>query len=423
MPAVTYISDPPDSSATDGHQPQRIELDEWEQKDFRISHSVLSDLAKCQKKVLRVQILPSGLTRVKAGPFVGRIRLGTCDVVLRPKRPVPSLMILLAEVYELTHLIPELAAYSTSPEIVDLLVHIFIREVDKLVRRGLKRTYVNCEEDLVAIRGRVDVRKTFALHMRARPLARCSYEEFTVDGLENRTLLAALSAIASNASIVQARRRAAHKLTGDFTGVQKTSVLAGNSEKIACDRLSAHYEPVLRLAQIILASMGLANNFGGVDASGFLLNMNTLFEQFVYRRLDRTLSKDGISVRGQLTFAFDRAEQAEIRPDLVIQSREGMRIVADTKYKDKPGAHPNDLYQMLAYCRILCVKHGVLITLGDHATRRFEVCDGETKIEVVPVNLDGSLLDVERSIVRLTHHFRDRMTAPVGSASDQSKQP
>jgi len=413
MPATT--STPIQAApSTEGEKRYRIELKEWESKDFWLSQAALSDLVRCESKVLGVQILPGGATRVTAGPFVGRLRLGLCDIVLLPKRPIPSLLTLLSEVHELTHLVPELAGYATTPEVVDLLVQVFIRQVNELVRQGLKRTYVNRDEDLVFIRGRINVRQTFALHMRARPLARCSYEDFTLDGVENRTLLAALSAVASNASLLQVRRRAARKLTGDFVGVRSAPLLASDVKQIACDRLSAHYEPVLRLAKIILASMGLANDFGATGTNGFILNMNSLFEQFIYRRLFRMLGADGIAVRRQLTVPFDEDEQAEIRPDLLIQSRRGKRIVADTKYKDKKGAEPADLYQMLAYCRVLRVNHGILITLGEHTTRGYEVCDGQTTIEVVPVDLDGSVLDVERSIVRLANQFRERLTTPIG---------
>jgi len=386
-----------------------IELKEWEPKEFWLSPLALADLARCESKVLRVQVLPSGAARVTAGPFVGRLRLGRCDVVLRPKRPIASLLTLLAEVHELTHLVPELAGYTTTAEIVDLLVQIFLRQVDDLVRQGLKRTYVNRAEELVAIRGRLDVRRTDALHMRARALAWCSYEDFTLDSIENRVLLATLFAIASNGSILQARRRVAHKLTGDFVGVQEVPMLPRDVGKVKCDRLSTHYEPVLRLAQIILSSMGLANDFGGVGTNGFLLNMNSLFELFIYRRLRRLLAENGIAVRRQLTYAFDEERQADIRPDLLIQSHHGKRIVADTKYKDKKDPEPADLYQMLTYCRVLRVTHGILITLGDRAARRYSVRDGETTIEVVPVNLDGCLLDVDRSIVRLANQLRERL--------------
>ena len=64
---------------------------------------------------------------------------------------------------------------------------------------------------------------------------------------------------------------------------------------------------------------------------------------------------------------------------------------------------------MLTYCRVLRVRHGILITIGDRAPRRYIVRDGETTIEVVPVNLDGNLLDVDRSIMSLADQLRERL--------------
>ena len=400
------------TSSTMGEVRHRIEIKEWESKDYFIPQTAVLDLTRCQSKVLSLQMLPSGAARLTAGPYVGRMRFSKVDIVLRPKRPMPSLLTLLAEVHELTDLVPELAGYQTTPEIVDLLIQIFLRQVDDLVRSGLKRTYVNREEELVPVRGRLDVRRTFALHMRARARVWCSFEDYTLDGIENRALLAALLAIASNGVLLQARRRVAHKLTGDFAGVSAVPMMAKDVGAINCDRLSAHYEPVLRLAQVILASMGLSNDFGGVESNGFMLNMNRLFEQFIYRRLYHLLSPDGIAVNEQRQFAFDEQQQAVIKPDLVLQSPRGRRLVADTKYKDKRDPEPADLYQMLTYCRVLHVTHGILITLGNHATRRYRVHDGETTIEVVPVNLDGSVADVHASVDALAGQIRERLQSP-----------
>ncbi|PHR90086.1 MAG: hypothetical protein COA78_35445 [Blastopirellula sp.] len=357
-------------------------------------------------------MLPSGATRLTAGSYVGRMRFNDVDVVIRPKRSMPSLLTLLAEVHDLTNLVPELAGYQTTPEIVDLLIQIFLRQIDGLVRSGLKRTYVNCEEELVPVRGRIDVPRSLALHMRGRARVWCSFEDFTLNCVENQALLAALLAISPNGGLLQARRRVAHKLSGDFVGVSALPMTAKNVQAINCDRLSKHYEPVLRLAQVILASMGLSNDFGGVESNGFLLNMNSLFEKFIYRRLLHLLSPDGITVNEQSNFAFDEQQQAIIRPDLVIQSPRGLRLVADTKYKDKYKPEPADLYQMLAYCRVMHVTHGILITLGNRETRRYSVCDGETTIEVIAVNLDGSIQDIHASVDTLACQIRERLKMP-----------
>jgi len=384
-----------------------VEVKEWDWVDLIMPHSAIADLTRNVEKVVSVQLLPSGRVRLAASSFVGRLRLGSVDLLLRPKLPIPSLLALLAEVHELARLVPDFAGFQQTPEIVDLLIHVFLNQVDYLAQRGLKRTYVNFDEEIIPVRGRLDVRRTFALHMRAKPKVWCMFDEYTLDGAENRALLATLRAISSNSSFSQQRRRVAHKLMTDFVGVADVRLHASQVESIVCDRLTSHYEPALRLARLILASMGLANEFGGVESSGFLLNMNELFEQFVFRRLSALLGSRGISVRRQVTMPFDEFTYATIRPDLVIQAKSGRRMVADTKYKATGKPDREDLYQMLAYCRVMGIDRGLLITAGERTSRTYAVRDGETTIDVVSVDLDGTIANIQKSIEYLAEWIRN----------------
>lgn len=384
----------------------RAEVKEWGTVDLMLSPTAIADLARNQDKVIRLQPLPNGKTRLKAGAYVGRLRLGSIDLVVKPKLPIPSLLTMLAEAHELTRLIPQFAGFQQTDEIADLLLHVFLNQVDSLVQRGLKRTYVNFEDELVPVRGRMDVRRTFALHQQAKPKVWCSFDDHTLDGIENQTLLLTLRLISSSAAFLQHRRRIAHRLTMDFVGVSDVAWLPKQITPVVCDRLSSHYEPALRLARMILDSMGLANDFGSAESSGFLLRMHDLFERFVGRRLATLLGSHGISVHRQVSLPFDREKQAEIRPDLLIQAKNGHRMVADTKYKDVSAPEPGDLYQMLAYCRVMKIKRGLLIVAGKSSPTAYHVRDGETTIQVQSIDLDGPIAAVNKSVDELANWIR-----------------
>ncbi len=394
-----------------------ISIEEWNSVDRELPASAVVDLTRDAQAAVGVQLRPNGVARLTARSFVGRLRLGSVDILLKPKLPMPSVLTLLAEVHELTRLLPNFAGFRQTPEIVDLLIHVFLNQVDYLTQRGLKRTYVDCDEEIVPVRGRLDVRRTSALHMRAKPKVWCMFEEYSLDGAENRALLATLRAISSNTSMSQQRRRVAHKLTADFVGVADVKLHASQVESIVCDRLASHYEPALRLASLILASMGLANEFGGVKSSGFLVNMNELFERFVFRRLSALLSSQGITVRRQVTERFDKSSDSMIRPDLVIQAKSGRRMVADTKYKTGERPEAADLYQMLAYCRVMRINQGLLITAGDRRPRTYVVCDGQTTIDVLSVDLGGAITNIHKSMEVLAGWIRNQLEVERGGPS------
>ena len=165
------------------------------------------------------------------------------------------------------------------------------------------------------------------------------------------------------------------------------------------------------LHQVRQLSLAYLKLMGGVQSSGFLLSMHDLFERFVFRRLSGLLSAHGLVVRGQLTMPFDADGQATIRPDLVIHTNNRIRLVADTKYKDVSAPEPADLYQMLAYCRVMKIDYGLLITAGKQTPMTYRVSDGETVIDVRSVDLDGPIADVNKSVEALATWIRKHVTS------------
>jgi hypothetical protein len=58
-------------------------------------------------------------------------------------------------------------------------------------------------------------------------------------------------------------------------------------------------------------------------------------------------------------------------------------------------------YQMLAYCRILNIPTGFLITAGDETGTVYKVHDGQTTIKVLPVDLSGTMREVDAAVMEL----------------------
>ena len=50
---------------------------------------------------------------------------------------------------------------------------------------------------------------------------------------------------------------------------------------VTFDRLNAHYREVVALARLILRHWAFEADRGGIRAAGFLMNMNTVFQEFV----------------------------------------------------------------------------------------------------------------------------------------------
>lgn len=379
----------------------RIELKEWEQTDRLLSGTAIRDLLRISSSVVRVQTLPDGKLRLQAGSYVGRLRLGSVSLRITPKTPIRSLLWVMAEAYDLVRLDPYLVGYGTDADLSELFADIYLRHVERVIRQGLKRNYIEQENELVAVRGRIEWPQTIDRHLRGKPRVFCRYEDFTLDGPENRLLLAAIRAIEGNRSLSVVRRNLAHRVAEEFVGVRDDMPTLMGFPPAARDRLNQHYHPSLELAALILQGTGMSLQCGAADGAGFLLDMNSLFERFVSSKLTKFLVGRGTRVSSQRSSSFDRAGYATIRPDLLIRDESGRRLVADAKYKVGENVDSADLYQMFSYCGVLQVSHGLLLTVGKAAGRRYVVNDGRTTIETFPLDLSGSPAEFDGALHRL----------------------
>jgi 5-methylcytosine-specific restriction enzyme subunit McrC len=306
--------------------------------------------------------------------LVGVLPLGDGWVVrIQPKLPVASVAAMLAEVYDL----PSLRLHREGPAVgeadalLDPLAQVFARRVLVRSRRGLLRRYVEEEDELAAVRGRIDVPASLRLGVRGRPALRCRYQELTCDVGDNQILLAALVLLARSRALSAPTRaqveEATRLLAVDITlrPVRPAECLGRDY-----DRLNIDYRELHHLARFFLAH--LSSDLGDQAAGApFTLDMAHLFERFVAGRL-RAALPDHLRLlehpRLDLADDDDRSN-----PDLVIKDRAGGPVaVLDTKYKDGGKLARSDLHQIVFYATALRCRVAGLVyphALGDPALR------------------------------------------------------
>ena len=170
--------------------------------------------------------------------------------------------------------------------------------------------------------------------------------------------------------------------------------------EIRFDRLNEHYRSVVGLARLVLRHSAFESGRGDVRASGFLMNMNDLFQEFVTAALrealgvsDRTLRSDS-GVRG---VTLDEESNVQLMPDLSWWDDATCTFVGDAKYKNlTTKAAPNaDLYQLLAYATALDLPGGLLVyAQGEADTASYRVRHSGKSLQVVALDLSGTLDEV-----------------------------
>jgi 5-methylcytosine-specific restriction enzyme subunit McrC len=341
-----------------------VEVAAWETAEV-VGLSV--EQARALSATRAVAVAPSltgGTWSVSAGPWVGVLRAADVELRIRPRITIARLMYLLGYVQDPDAWRDDPVALDDQPDLWPAMAEVFLRRAERALERGLLQGYRTEESSQMVMRGRL--RESEQLRYRAGlaiPLE-VRFDEYDVDIAENQLIRAATVRLLRVPGLGRASIRRLRHLLGRMADVRP--LVPGQSMPTTPpSRLNAHYQPVLTLARMILLSRSVDVLDAGVRATGFLVNMNAVFEEFVTTALTHALRPwGGRCVAQDTRYRLDQAGLIPLRPDLVRYGADGRpQAVIDAKYKaEKPAGYPNaDVYQLLAYCTATRLKAGHLI--------------------------------------------------------------
>lgn len=344
---------------------------------------------------------------ITPGSYVGALRLGDLDIEIRPKVPVENLMFLLSHASEHQKLLPVPATVTAAPTVHEAAAGWFDILISRAFRRGILQGYRLEERDLIGLRGRA----LFDEQLRRRPLQllphACRYDDYTEDTEQNRVLRATLRLLLS---MPLRSRDLKRRLTAHEAELERVRVVHYDARHLPAfrfDRLNEHYRPVLELALLLLAGQAPTLRIGRHEVRALLFDMNSVFETFVHRALQRTLRLDDRSFppqcRGHAVY-LDLAHSIKLQPDLSWWHLGRCIWVGDAKYKRVArGSEPNaDVFQALSYCHGTGLRRATLIYASDlGAAREIRVKEGSVVLELAGIDLSQAPHSLLQQIDRL----------------------
>jgi 5-methylcytosine-specific restriction enzyme subunit McrC len=251
--------------------------------------------------------------------------------------------------------------FATRMPLLEVFIAEFLRAVEHLVKRGLRSDYRAQQDNLFALRGKLQMAAHLRHNLCRRDRFFAEFDEFSPNRPENRLLHAALRRVlAWTAS--QANQQLARELCFVFAEVPASEHPATDFQRVRLDRGMAHYEGALAWARLILEDESPLTGAGGHLAPSLLFPMEAVFEAFVAKHLVRQL-EGGFTLRTQArSLSLVRHLEQNwfrLKPDLLVQASKANRLVLDTKWKlidgqqatgsDKYGLDQGDFYQLHAY--------------------------------------------------------------------------
>lgn len=393
-----------------------VELIEYESREIPLAPAAQRLLASLAGNRLTVGVgSSSGMCRVTATQFVGTIVTPECSLLIRPKVSLENLFALLGVGLPADAWRSEQFAFGGSRDLLRELSQFFARSVQHATAAGLLHAYRTENERLVGVRGRIDLAAQIRRPGDASRIA-CTFDEYTVDVIENRVLKTACRRLLQVAGVQFEVRRVLRQAIATFEDVTDGPVRAEAIDWIVFTRLNRHYQPALRLAQLILRNLSLLDQAGTHGASAFLVDMNDLFQRYMTDGLSKAL-RGRLELVSEPDVRLGTNRRITMYPDLVFR-RTGVDVFAgDLKYKlaeDGRGRNA-DYYQLLAYLTALNLPRGVLIycqTTGEAPSRRVEVIhSGGKELLTYSVDLTGSRRELDEAVHKLANWIVMEATA------------
>ena len=387
-----------------------VVLSEYGSEVLDLSHEQAAILQRTG--FFNVTAAPNARWRVTATSFVGTVNLGDLKVLVRPKINPENLFLLLEPGLPAGAWQQEAFDYEISSDLLPSVIAFFARTVETTLGRGVLRSYRSRSESLVALRGRLDLAGQFRRAGVLTPIA-STFDDFTDDIAENQVLRQAIRLALRVPKIHGDDRRRLLAQLAALADVSDVPVTPAAVDGLTITRLNQHYEPALRLANLLLKNLSLRDRHGTTSASAFMVDMNDLFQRFVTERLRREL-RGHLDVIDEPAQYLGRGKQVLMKPDLVFRGLAGANVyVGDVKYKltDDATGRSSDYYQLLAYTTALDLAEGVLIYCrqsGRQAESAVTVRHAEKRLVVRGVDLTGSPDEVHEELAQLASWITQR---------------
>ena len=396
---------------------RRIDLREYEASEpYRLSVQERDDLREMLPSLTVEPALgESDAYRLRSGSTVGALEIGGLSVLIQPKIGIPQLLSLACYAMGMfKHQERRWFDFETQSALPDTLAMALAAAARRAFARGLLHGYLTHEEALPTVRGRIrfddQLRRRFGLPLPVE----VRYDEFTDDILANRLVKAAVARLGGMRLRSQKARRDLGRIAGLLDNVSLVEFPPNSLPEVSFDRLNQHYRDVVGLSRLILRHSAFQSSRGTVRAAGFLIDMNTLFQEFVTQALRDELRVSDRVFRSEHRLPLDTQGHVRIEPDLSWWDGGVCTFVGDAKYKNVTGerAPSADLYQLLAYATALDLPGGLLVyAQGEAESAEYEVRHAGKRLEVAALDLSGTLDEVLASVRRLAqsvHALRDQ---------------
>ena len=289
--------------------------------------------------------------------------------------------------------------------LLDIFIRMFLDEVFRLVKHGLRSSYETIAENRSFFKGKILFSEQLKHNFSHKERTFTEFDEFTPNCPENRLVKSTLMLLYKQTH--SSRNKTDIKtLLAAFDNVPSSTDYTGDFSKAG-----KSYGTLLLWCQIFLTRKSFTSFSGSGVAFALLFPMETLFERYVAVQLKKILPAEEflISIQDKTHYLFlSPSKKFLLRPDIVITRKcDNAIFICDTKWKllsshtANLGISQADMYQMFAYQKKYNAKNiTMLYPITDQTTSansiQFDSGDGV----IVRVSFID-LFDIKNSLINI----------------------
>lgn len=239
----------------------------------------------------------------------------------------------------------------------EIFIYMYLQEVNKIVKQGIKSSYIQKERNLTYYKGKLNVAQHIRKNLVHQEKFYVIYDEFNANIPENRIIKLTLEKL-QKVTLSAENLKQIKQLLNMFDIVKGSKNYQKDFSSIVIDRSTKNYEILMKWSKVFLMNKSFTTFYGNTKSIALLFPMERLYESYVARQMKNIFKSWDISIQEKEHHLFvSPKKQFALKPDIVLRKGERV-IVLDTKWKrlvnnqkSNYGISQSDMYQMYAYSK------------------------------------------------------------------------
>jgi len=245
----------------------------------------------------------------------------------------------------------------------DLFAAILANGITTQLKRGLSREYIEKQENLSVVRGKINLIESIHLKLRNNRKIACCFDELSENHYMNQILKTTALCLIKENSVKRANKDALKNASRFFSEIEELAPLEINWKKLHYHRNNSSYRMLMNICYLVLHELLLTTEEGKQKLAAFFdeQQMSRLYEKFIleyYKKHFPQFRPSSRIIKWNASGTIDFLP--EMKTDIMlIDDKNKKKLIIDAKYwssilqnqYNSETIRSNHLYQIFSYVK------------------------------------------------------------------------